>query len=191
MEKQYSVAIHPSPEIISQIKGMKEQLASEVGWFQSKNSVAHITICEFTAVDEELHAIKKQLTKLCDTLTPVTVHLDSFSNFYNPKNSKYAFFIAPDEESKATLKPIMKRFHNALPVKTFHHSDVAHLSIGRGLTLEKLKKAEEMFTNINESFWCDGIVLRMLDMKLQQFRIIDAFTFNSNPSQELIQGTLF
>lgn len=191
MEKRYSVAIHPSPELIAQIKGMKEQLAEEVGWFHSKNSVAHITICEFMATDEELDTVKKQLAKLCATLTPLTVHLDGFGNFYNPKNGKYAFFIAPDEDSKAALRPIMKRFHNALPVKTFHHSDVAHLSIGRGLTPEKLKKAEKMFTDFNASFLCDGIVLRMLDMSIQQFRVIDTFEFKGNPPPEPIQGTLF
>jgi 2'-5' RNA ligase len=191
MEKHYSVVIHPSPEIIAEIKGMKDHLAEEVGWFHSKNSVAHVTICEFKATDKELDAVKKQLTKLCAALSPLTVHLDGFGNFYNSKNGKYAFFIAPNEESRAALKPIMKRFHNALPVKTFHHSDVAHLTIGRGLTINELKVAEEMFTNINESFLCDAIVLRILDMTIQQFRVIDTFEFKGNPQPESIQGTLF
>lgn len=191
MEKQYSVAIHPSPEIIAKIKSMKDQLSEEVGWFHSKNSVAHITICEFKATDKELDAVKTQLAKLCATLAPITVHLDGFGNFYNPKNNKYAFFIAPDEQSKTALKPIMKRFHNTLPVKTFHHSDVAHLSIGRGLTIEKLKKAEKMFTNINDSFLCDSIVLRKFDENVKQFFVTDTFKFNSNPQPEFIQGTLF
>ena len=184
MLHRYSIAIHPSQELIAIIKNMKEQLATEVGWFNSKNSVAHVTICEFEASERDLERIKKQIERICDTITPVPVKLDDFGTFPNG-----AFFIAPDSDSKIALQPIMKLFHNALLVKTFHHSDVPHISIARKLSPGNLIKASQLFTSINESFLCDGIVLRMLDMELKQFRVIDEFEFKGQPKE--MQGSLF
>ncbi|MES2862759.1 MAG: 2'-5' RNA ligase family protein [Bacteroidota bacterium] len=184
MLTRYSIAIHPSPELITKIKSMKEQLATEVGWFNSKNSVAHITICEFEADERDLERVKKQLVRICDTITPVPVQLNGFGTFPNG-----AFFIAPDSDSKKALQPIMKSFHNALLVKTEHHSDVPHISIARKLSPENLVKASQLFTSIEESFLCNGIVLRMLDMELKQFRVIDEFDFKGLPKE--VQGSLF
>jgi 2'-5' RNA ligase len=185
MLHRYSIAIHPSPELIARIKDMKEQLATEVGWFHSKNAIAHITICEFEADAKELEKVKKQITRISDTVTPVMVNLNSFGAFPNG-----AFFIAPDETSKVALQPIMRQFHDALVVKTFHHSDVPHISIARRLSPAALKKAEELFSAIEASFLCDGIVLRMLDMQLKQFRVVDSFEFKGL-EPDSVQGTLF
>lgn len=182
---RYSIAIHPSDELIAKIKNMKEQLATEVGWFHSKNAIAHITICEFEANDTDLERIKKQLVRICDSIQPITVKLDSFDHFPNG-----AFYINPDLNSKSVLQPIMKLFHNSLVVKTFHHSDVPHISIARRLSPENLNKASKLFTKIEESFFCDGIVLRMLDMEMKQFRVIDSFNFKGKEPLE-IQGSLF
>lgn len=181
---RYSIAIHPSAEIIASIKNMKEQLAANVGWFHSKNSIAHITICEFEATENDLERIKKQLERICDSITSVSVQLNSFGSFPNG-----AFYIAPDSDSKLALQPIMKSFHNALVVKTFHHSEEPHLSIARKLSPENLNKASQLFTTIDKSFLCDGIVLRILDLELKQFRVIDTFQFNGQPKE--IQGSLF
>jgi 2'-5' RNA ligase len=185
MLHRYSIAIHPSLELIASIKSMKEQLATEVGWFHSKNAIAHITICEFESDKSDLARIKKQLERICDTISPVSVRLNGFGTFPNG-----AFFIAPDSESKAALQPIMRLFHNALVVKTLHHSDVPHISIARKLSPENLIKASQLFTTIEESFFCDGIVLRMLDLELKQFRVIDGFEFKGQLPLE-IQGSLF
>ncbi len=184
MLHRYSIAIHPSPELIDSIKNMKEQLASEVGWFNSKNSIAHITICEFEAEERDLERVKKQLIRICDTITPVPVHLNGFGTFPNG-----AFYISPDTDSKMALQPIIKSFHNALVVKTEHHSDVPHISIARKLSPENSIKASQLFTSIEESFLCDGIVLRMLDLELKQFRVIDTFEFKGQPKE--VQGSLF
>ena len=118
MLHRYSIAIHPTPELIANIKMMKEKLAEEIGWFHSKNAIAHITICEFEATESDLIRIKKQIERICNSIFPVSVRLNSFGTFQNG-----AFFINPDTDSKAALQPIMKLFHNALVVKTFHHSE--------------------------------------------------------------------
>lgn len=185
MLHRYSIAIHPSTELIAKIKDMKEQLATEVGWFHSKNAIAHITICEFEADETNLERVKKQLLRICDSITPISVHLNGFGTFPNG-----AFFISPDENSKIILSPIMRLFHNALVVKTYHHSDVPHLSIARKLSPENLIKASQLFTTFEEDFLCNGIVLRMLDLEIKQFRVIDSFEFKGLKPLE-VQRSLF
>lgn len=185
MLHRYSIAIHPSPELIAKIKIMKEQLATEIGWFHSKNAIAHITICEFEANESDLERIKKQLERICNTISPVSVRLNDFGTFPNG-----AFFISPDSESISTLQPIMKSFHNVLVVKTTHHSNSPHLSIARKLSSENLIVASKVFHTIEESFLCDAIVLRKLNLEIKQFQVIDTFEFKGITSTE-IQGKLF
>jgi 2'-5' RNA ligase len=186
MEKLYSLVIHPSETILALVKSMKEQLATEVGWFHSKNSVGHITICEFRATDAAIEIIKNQINKLCDTLTPVEVRLNKLGSFPNG-----AFFIAPDNDSKTNLKHIMKRFHKSLRIPNMQKSDTPHLSIARKLNPENLAKANHLFTSIDLNFVCDSVVLRQFDENIKQFFVTDTFEFKDNPQPELIQGTLF
>ena len=186
MEKKYSVVIHPSQEIIDRIKTMKEELAVKIGWFNSKNSVAHITICEFTIDESQLDKFKEKLLKICDTFTPFPVYLDHFGSY-----DSGAFFIAPNEESKTNLKPVMKKTQDAMLLSNLKKSSDPHISIGRKLTPESIKIANTLFTTIDMRFLCDNIVLRELDPIKKQFFVIDTFPFGSNPKPELIQGSLF
>lgn len=185
MLSNYSIAIHPTSEMIATIANMKEQLAKEVGWFNSKNSIAHITICEFEASTGDLERIKKQLERICDSIHPVMVQLDGFGSFPNG-----AFYIAPDTPSKIVLQPIMKSFHNALLVKTKHHSDTPHISIARRLSPENLIKASKLFTTFEDSFLCNGIVLRKFNSEKKQFQVIETFEFKGLTPIE-VQGSLF
>ncbi|WP_291287249.1 2'-5' RNA ligase family protein [Flavobacterium sp.] len=186
MEKKYSVVIHPSPEIIEAIKVMKELLAAEIGWYNSKNSIAHITICEFSIDNSQIDKFKQRLLKACDSFTPFQVFLDRFGSYENG-----AFFIAPNEESKKDLKPIMKKTQEALLLSNLKKSSDPHISIGRKLAPEHLKTASQLFTTIAMDFLCEAIVLREFDPVKKQFFVIDSLPFGSNPQPELIQGSLF
>jgi len=186
MENQYSVAIYPSESVIALVKSMKLGLAKEVGWFHSKNSVGHITICEFKANDAEIEIIKNQLSSVCNTLKPVDVCLNEFGSYPNG-----AFFISPDKDSKNSLKPLMKKVQESLHNLNMQKSDDPHLSIARRLSPEKLEKAKSMFILIDVHFLCNSIVLRKFDENIKQFFVTDEFKFNNNSQPALIQGTLF
>jgi 2'-5' RNA ligase len=187
MEKKYSVAIYPSQEVIDSVKTMKDYLKSKIDWYNSCNSVAHITICEFTIAESEIDKIKQKLFKVCDTFTPFPVYLDHFGSYENSG----AFFIAPNEDSKVKLKPILKKTQETLKPLSLKKNDDPHLSIGRRLTPENLKIAVQLFTTIDIDFLCFEIVLRELDPIKKQFFVIDTIPFGSNPIPELIQGSLF
>lgn len=187
MKKKYSVAIYPSQDIIDLVKTMKGYLKSKIEWYNSCNSTAHITICEFELDDSELEKLKQKLSQICDTFTPFQVYLDHFGAYENSG----AFFIAPNEESKIDLKNILKKTQETLKALKLKKSDDPHMSVGRKLTPENLKIASELFTTIDINFSCKEIVLRELDPIKKQFFVIDTFAFGSNPQPELIQGSLF
>jgi 2'-5' RNA ligase len=186
MEKQYSVAIYPSQGVIDLVKSMKEQLANEIKWFHSKNSVAHITICEFKISDTKIGIIKSKLNRICDTFNPFEVQLNQFGSYPNG-----AFFITPNEISKSRLKPIMKKTQQALLIGNMKKSHDPHISIARRLPPEHVEIASQIFTAIHIDFICDSIVLRQFDDTIKQFLVIDTFKFNGNTAPEFIQGSLF
>lgn len=185
MENHYSIAFYPSEAVIAMVKDMKELLSDKIGWFHSKNSVGHITICEFKASDTVIEKVKQQLVRLCDGFEPTEITLNRFDSYPNG-----AFFIAPDAVSKSNLKPIMKRINDTLILKNLHKSDDPHLSIARKLPPEQVKIAYSLFTEIDTHFLCASVVLRKFNETIKQFEVTDTFMFNSNPSED-VQGTLF
>ncbi|SDX46052.1 2'-5' RNA ligase family protein [Flavobacterium degerlachei] len=179
MEK-YSIVIHPSEPVISLIKSMKEALANEVGWFHSKNSVGHITICLFTAMDPTVKTVKDKVQKLCSGLEPVPVCLNEFGSYPNG-----AFYIAPDSISKKRLIPIMKQVHESLNfIPDLQINEDPHLSIARGLSPHKLRRAKSFFKIIDINFVCDTIVLRKFDKNIKQYIITDTFIFQGNSTSD-------
>jgi len=187
MEKTYSVVFY-SKDIVPAVKKMKDDLKSLVkdNWYNSCNSEAHITICEFKIDDSQIESIKKKLLKLGDTFSPFTVYLDSFGAF----EAAGAFYIAPNKDSADHLKPIMRKIHESLKSLKLKKSDIPHMSIGRRLTSENLQIANKLFTTVHLEFECNQIVLRELEPH-RQFFVIDTFPFGSNPEPEFVQGSLF
>lgn len=186
METKYSIAFIPNSEITNQVKTMKMELAEKIGWFASKNALAHITICEFTLDSSAIENVKKKISRIANTLTPINVHLTIFGNYPNG-----AFFIAPEENSKNSLKILMKTFTSTLKIKNSYKSNDPHLSIARKLNTEQLEIAASLFHKIDASFTCDAVFLRQFNPELKQFEIVDSFLFKSETAAEGIQGSLF
>lgn len=185
--KKYSVVFHPSDVIIEEVKQMKELLASKIGWYNSKNSLAHITINELERDERELETIKSKLTEITTYLKPQEVTFDSFSTFPNG-----AFFLVPNETSREYLKQIMTSVHQKFPYPVTITSNEPHISIGRRIPPEKISIAKNLFSeNPTINFVCDTIALRVFNEKRGQFDIIATFSFLGEDSQDLIQGTLF
>ncbi|RTY90621.1 2'-5' RNA ligase family protein [Flavobacterium sp. GT3R68] len=173
MQELYSIAISPSQDIISEVKEMKEKLNSEVGWFNSIHSWAHISINQFLASEAELETVKTELMAICDPLQPFEVTFNDFGTY--PKNG--AFFIAPDAASTASLKILMNQIHDSLQVDTEFKNNEPHISIARRLTPEKLESAKRLFPTVNLHYWCDSVVIRKFSSEKKQFDIVVEFKF--------------
>ena len=185
MEGKYSIAFIPPPHIIQLFDDMKDQLFEKIEWFKSRNSKAHITIIEFYASEEQLQKIIEKIQKIADSIISVDVTFDHFDSFLNG-----AFFVGPNEDSKRKLSQIMKAFHEVVKtVKDAKKSSNPHISIGRHIEDEKLKIAFEIFKEINFTFHCDSVSLR--EFNGRQYDIKESYPFNGNPSEAIVQTSLF
>lgn len=185
--KTFSIVIQPSNSTVEEVKQMKEKLSSKIGWYNSKNSLAHITVNEFERNVKELEIIKKRLVEITTYLHSKEVHFTSFNHFPNG-----AFFLAPNEESRLYLKGIMTEIHNNFPFTTKIKSNEPHISIGRRISPEKLNIAYSLFKEKPKiSFRCNQLALRVFNEERKQFDIIETFPFLEQESQKLIQGSLF
>lgn len=185
--KTYSIVIQPSDSVIAEVKQMKELLAKQIGWYNSKNSLAHITINEFEREEKELEKIKAKLSEITRYFKPEKVQFTYFDTFPNG-----AFFLKPNENSRQYLKEVMSLVHQKFIYPTKIKSNEPHISIGRRIQPENIEIAKNLFSeNPNINFICNTIALRVFNEERKQFDIISTFPFLGEESQELIQGSLF
>lgn len=186
MSSRYSIVFQPPTEIVDQVQEMKSELAQTIGWYASRNAMAHITIQEFEVNDKKLEVIKSQLERCCNSLAPIALHFNSFDSYPNG-----AFFIKPDLLSIPVLSKIMKQVQQAVPTPNTHRGTDPHLTIARKLTFEKILIARELFQAIDLDFSCDRIALRQFNPVQKQFEIIAEYPFLSLPDLQSTQGSLF
>ncbi|VXC27861.1 2'-5' RNA ligase [Flavobacterium sp. 9AF] len=186
MTEKYSLAFIPDLLIIEKLKQMKNQLAEKIGWFHSKNAIAHITVCEFELDATAITSLQLQLTQIAKGIQPVKVTLTDLGAYPNG-----AFFIQPDLESKLHLKSIMQKFTSRLKLPNMYKSNDPHLSIARKLSDSQIAMAHELFILEVSSFLCDSIALRQFNLVKKQYEIIATFPFLDDSSQKIIQTSLF
>ena len=178
MFARYSLVLQPSPEVVLAVKAMKEHLSSKIGWYHSKNALAHLTINEFEAPVTEKDKIAHHLNTITTYLPSETVCFDHFDTFPNG-----AFFLAPDTRSKLFLKNILQQVHEEFRYPTVLKNNEPHISIGRRLQEEQLRIAHELFASPSLSFLCDRIALRIFNPSRKQFDIISEFVFQGKTKE--------
>lgn len=183
---KYSVVFHPSETVIKAVKEIKEQLSAKIGWFPSKNSLAHVTICEFAYELETYENIKSRIATYCRYQNPFEVTFNAFGNYTNG-----AFFIAAEAESKARMANIMKEIPKQIQFPVSHKSLEPHISIGRQLSDEQVKIAYSLFDKTDLNFVCYGITIRIFNPERKQYDVLETIPFLSEiePIQE--NWTLF
>ncbi|MGN8056442.1 hypothetical protein ACTJKN_09215 [Pedobacter sp. 22163] len=174
---RYSIVVYPHREAINDVKVLKDILWYKVGWYNSRNSEAHITIIEFSADHYELGFYKKCIEKICSSQRPQEVTFDylSLSKF------SQAIVLLPNDPSKLYLNDLLKAFRKRLKSKNNINGSNAHISIGRKLSSAQIDQAENLYDNINIAFNCDTIAVRKLDEITKQFVVINEFKLTGNP----------
>lgn len=182
---KYSVVFMPDLQTIETIKQMKLLLADKIGWFNSKNALAHFTIFEFFEEENLEDKFCLQLERIASEINPFNVHCNSFDFFDNG-----AFYIKPNEVSSTKMTELMKQvIKEAAQIKKAITNTTPHLSIARRLSPEKLEIAKQLFTNIHLEFAVTNLTLRKFDERLKQFIIYKEFPLLGKPKE--IQGSLF
>lgn len=185
-ENHYSIAIYPPSPTMDIIEGMKKKLAAVIGWFNSKNSKGHITICNFNADDKEISLIKSKLTAHCNSESGLNLHFDHLGNYPNG-----TFCLLPNVSSHNSLNKMMKRVQKIISARGLYKSTNPHITIGRNLDEDKSVIAGELFTKVGMNFYCDRIVLRVLNPEIKQYEVVDEFIFQDKPNPSNEQLTLF
>ncbi|MDR0229048.1 MAG: 2'-5' RNA ligase family protein [Flavobacteriaceae bacterium] len=165
---------------------MKLQLSEYIGWYNSKNALAHITISKFQTDIQGLTKIAELVKQQCSTFTPTPVVFDGYGYYPNG-----AFFLAVAAESQIPLKAYAKKVISKIALPNVYKSSEPHMSIARKLDAERLQKALTFFEHPNLSFMCNQVALRRFNPQRGQYDIIDLFPFLGLPSMEVEQLSLF
>lgn len=182
---KYSVVFMPDLQTIEAVKQLKLLLADKIGWFNSKNSLAHFTIFEFLEEENQEDKFCLQLNRIASEINSFNMQCDAFDWFDNG-----AFYIKPNKISSTKMTELMKQVlkESAQIKKTITNTN-PHLSIARRLSPEKLQTAQQLFTTVDLEFAVTNLTLRKFDQNLKQFIVYKEFPLLGKPKE--IQGSLF
>lgn len=182
---KFSVVFMPDSETVALVKEMKLRLAAEIGWYNSKNALAHFTIFEFLAEEDAEASFCSQLERIASHIAPFNVRCRSFDWFLNG-----AFYLKPDIPSSEQMTVLMQQvISESTRIKKTITSTTPHLSIARRLSPEQLHTACNMFSDADIEFPVDFLTLRKFDDHLKQFTIWKQFSLAGKPKE--VQGCLF
>ncbi|RZK50347.1 MAG: 2'-5' RNA ligase family protein, partial [Pedobacter sp.] len=163
---KYSVVITPDDKGTVYVDGLKDELFSKIGLYNSRRSKAHVTICEFFAGKQKLNAVIRKLKEIASFENPVHIKFDGVDSYPNG-----AVFLKPTEATKAPLKELMVRIQKQLNIKNSYKSKDPHMSIARKLSNDNVEIALKMFAEVKLDFNCTNIVLRKFNPDKKQYEI--------------------
>ncbi|SFI99207.1 2'-5' RNA ligase family protein [Myroides guanonis] len=170
MIDKYSIVFQPNENLVELVRAMKLELAEEIGWYNSKNSLAHISIVEFKAQVDEISRIHKQITRCSERFKPVTIHFQSFGTYPNG-----ALYLEVDTKSKEILKEYSLQLIEEFQIKLLEKSNDPHLSIARKLDEKKIEKALKLFSTPHITSEITNISLRKFNPIKKQYDIIHSY----------------
>jgi len=171
----YSIVIHPQDPIIELFNSLKSKLLTKIGTYGSCHSTAHITILEYEATEEESKFIIEKLEKITFTEIPFDALFDQV--IYS--DSSKAIFVLPDKSGNVFFKKLLAKIRKQ--IKGDSNKSGAHLTIGRKLNHEQLKKSKDIFNDIKFDFHCNQIAVRRLNKDIGQFEVVKIFPFSGKP----------
>lgn len=184
---QYSIVILPPQEGIKYVADLKNELNAKIGWYNSRNAKAHVTICEFTADIDELERIINDLKEIASYETPQRLTFDGVDSYANG-----AVYLKPNAQTKAPLTELMVRVQKNLGITNQYKSKSPHMSIGRKMNEENVEIALNMFANAKLEFICNNLVLRKFNPNKKQYDIfLEDFDFLGLPRIADVQQSLF
>lgn len=177
VKAKYSLVFQPYEAELNYIKSIKYKLAEQIGWFSSKDALAHISIAEFEANDTELDSVVAYLTDFVLSENRQYLYFDQYASF----PTLGTWFIKPTVPSKLYMQEICKSLWKDMPIPLTHLPAELHLTIARKLSQEQLQIAKDLLKQVDFDFLCDQLVLRKFDPQLRQYQPYAAFKFQGLP----------
>ena len=154
---EYTLDLVPEGEVSDFVKQQKEKLKKAVDWYSSANSDPHISVCYFSLESSGIEAL--DFRSYFNQIKSFHVVLNNTGTFPG------TFYLAPDFESSEKIRNLFSELAGKYPsLKLKNSSAHPHMTIGKKLKPQQIKKAEEIFSGmpIDISFRCDNIALRKL-----------------------------
>jgi 2'-5' RNA ligase len=172
MKSQFSIAICPNDEVTAYVKEIKDLLKSQIGWYNSCNSGAHISVKEFNLTPAEIDLIEKHLDDFCVRQSSVEVVFNRFEFWNNG-----TICLTPDEISEKKLAPLMQSFVKILGTRRFR----PHLTIARNLKDEVLKNIKPYWETkqVSVKMKIDNVTMRQLDHNAGQYEVYKRILFGA------------
>ena len=175
----------PDVQTIALIKEMKLNLSTKIGWFGSKNALAHFTIFECLENEQNEPQLFKILERVAAHIQPFEMTCDALNSFDNG-----AFYIQPNSNSTNMMANEMKYIlEETNAIKKTITNTTPHLTIGRRLNEEQLHQAKKLFQEIFVHFPVTHLTLRKFNDEKKQFDLYQHFPLLGKPKE--IQGSLF
>jgi hypothetical protein len=173
---RYSIVVYPHRETIGDVRVLKDLLWSKVGWYNSRDSEAHVTIALFEANKRELDFYIAYTEDFCYAEKPNFVMFDHL--IASGKNG--AVVVLPNKNSKPYFNNLFKRFREGLRYKKVINGAAAHISIGRKLHPEDIERAQHLFEEVSLDFLCEKIAIRKFNGVMRQYEVC----FLGNPPKQ-------
>ncbi len=171
---EYKIMIHPGEKIAGEVVTFKNLLAEQCGSFKALHSVPHITLGSFQLDTEREDLLIKYLDKFSSSLTPFRVSVSDFGFFDAVANQGVAFLSIQNKEpivQLQTLLNVVLKIDVRVQKKHLMKTTVPHITIGRGLSSEKLNKSKELFSA--QKFASDFSVDKLILLKRNEDKLLE------------------
>jgi DNA polymerase IV len=191
-EREYLLVINPPIAIRNEVKRIKEEFSKDYDYPRAEKTQPHITLASFRLDESFEENIVKALDELCQFQEPIEVRLKNFNSF-----PSHTIFI--DVINYSAIIDLVKsiKIKLNLPRGTKKHfSFRPHLTVARGLSEEKFKKAitEFQFSDFNASFIASNMTLMKRKDEYDRCLVIKEFEWYklyNNKKCELPQEAVF
>ncbi len=176
--QEYALAIHPDTAMARLVSDIKLRLREEVGSaYTSENTPAQVTLFYFMASEKDYALIIAEFRRVAAGVKSFMLDFSGFDHFAN----SHTFYIKPEVEAAESIlqmgKYINKHFRAHIKRKYIVHWKASlsrpHIPVGLKLGKDGLGKAYTLFTEFEQGFLCDSLVVRRLNRLEGRYEIID------------------
>lgn len=175
LKAKLSVVIQPPKEIIDEVARLKQNLAAQIGTFQSLESEAHITLNTFEGAESVISIWEIYLNSFAAQQTKLNLRFNRVQAFSNG-----ALVILGDDKTDLFLKNLIQDLYKNRPKGFIKKSQRAHLTLARKLTKEQMNVAVDLLNDVDYSFDCDALVFRKLNWESKCYIELSRFPFLKN-----------